>query len=657
MQQTKSRFNIIRRIIGKPAVAGFISFISFLFLGFLLLFQRYQILDEGEQQEMSNILNLVENNIDQSLQNSYSVVLSLALLIDSNGLISNFDEFAPQLVERNPTIDAVQLVPKGVITHIYPIERNQEAMFLNILKDSTLSKEAHMAIDSRKMYFAGPLELKQGGKAVVGRLPVFIKNEFWGFSAVIIKLENLLKHAGISELVEDKFLFQFSKFDEPSRKEVFFLPETLDPDRSFSKAVVLPDGDWKFYIALRNTSDVLFLMLPVGILVLLLSAWFGWIIYNLLQQPAKLQALVKSQAGELMLSEIKFRTIFNQAAIGMARVNSVKGSILETNLCFQELLGYTPAEIADLNLMDVTSEKDVQENLEKMKQLRKGSIREFSMQKRIKRKNGELVWVNLTVSPLWNEGESPTTYIALIEDIHDKKMAETHLKDSYETVIEQNKRLLNFSYIVSHNLRSHSSNIESILSLYEESDDSEEREHYLGMLGKVSAALNQTLYDLNEVVSIQSNLELNVQQLRLKDYLDSTLGLLKVEIAEKQAKIYTDIPEAMQVKFNAAYMESVLLNLVTNSLRYSSPNRIPEIHIAGTKLGNRWMLEVKDNGIGIDLERNRDKLFGLYKTFSSNPDSRGVGLFITKNQIDAMDGGIAVESELGKGTKVKVYFK
>ncbi|MGM1056141.1 MAG: hypothetical protein ACQEWG_09680 [Bacteroidota bacterium] len=86
MKQSKSRFNLIRRIIGKPAVAGFISFLFFLFLGFLLLFQRYQILNEGEQQEMSNILGLVENNIDQSLQNSYSVVLSLALLIDNDAL-------------------------------------------------------------------------------------------------------------------------------------------------------------------------------------------------------------------------------------------------------------------------------------------------------------------------------------------------------------------------------------------------------------------------------------------------------------------------------------------------------------------------------------------------------------------------------------------
>ena len=657
MKQSKNRFNIIRRITGKPAAAGFISFLFFLLLGFLLLFQRYQILDEGQQQEMSNILGLVENNIEQSLQNSYSVVLSLALLIDNEGDINNFEEFAPQLVDQNPAIDVVELVPNGVITHIYPLENNKEAMFLNLFEDPVLSVEANKAIESRKMYFAGPLELQQGGVAVVGRLPVFIENEFWGFSAVIIKFDNLLRQAGISELAENEFLFQFSKFDEATGEEVFFLPETLNLEKSFSKSVVLPDGDWKFYIAHRNPSAVLFLMLPIGILVMLLSAWLGWIIYNLLQQPAKLQALVQSQEGELMRSEIKFRTIFNQAAIGMARIDSVTGNFLETNTCFQQLFGYTPEEVMELDVVKVTHPDDLQEDLDKMEQLRVGEIREFSMQKRIKRKTGEMVWVNLTVSPLWKEGEAPTNHIALYEDIQEKRMAETRLKDSYETVMEQNKRLLNFSYIVSHNLRSHSSNIESILNLYEESDDPEERIKYIGMLDKVSAALNLTLYDLNEVVSIQSNLDLTVQHLKPKEYLESTLGLLKVEIEEKQARIYTSVPDAMQVKFNAAYMESVLLNLLTNSLRYSSPNRIPEIHIAGKKLGDRWMLEVKDNGIGIDLEKNRDKIFGLYKTFSNNPTARGVGLFITKNQIDAMDGSIMMESEPGEGTKVKVYFK
>ena len=653
----RSGTNKAGRFFSRPAVSGTLTFLFFMILGMFILWQRYQILKETEQREMSNLIGYIENNIDHALKNSYTAALSLALLVEADGTITGFEDVAPRLIKDYPIIDAVQMVPGGVISKVYPLEGNHNVLEYNILEDPAVNQEALRALQEKEMYFAGPLELRQGGLAVIGRLPVFNQNEFWGFTAVIIKMESLLKAAGLEKLGGNKYDFQFSKVNFKNGKETYFLPPLSAVSVYYSEKIDFPDGDWKVYIALKNPKDNFHSLLPIGFFMLLLAGWLGWAMTNLLRQPEKLQALVKSQAGELSLSELKFRTIFNQAAIGMARVNSISGSFLETNLRFQQLLGYTSEEIEELNIVEITYPDDMQEDLDKMKQLRNGEINEFSMQKRVKRKNGEMVWVKLTVSPLWSEGETPTTHIALIEDIHDKKMAETHLKESYEMLMEQNKRLLNFSYIVSHNLRSHSSNIESILSLYEETDEAEERENYISMLEKVSAALNQTLYDLNEVVSIQTNLDLTVQDLTVKDYVEETLGLLKVEIEKKNAIIHTNVPGEMVVKFNAAYMESVLLNLLSNSLRYSSPGRIPEISVTGTKVGQNWMLEVKDNGIGIDLERNREKLFGLYKTFSNKPNSRGVGLFITKNQVDAMDGRIEIKSTPGVGTTFKVYFK
>src|SRR5690606_21055733 len=124
----------------------------------------------------------------------------------------------------------------------------------------------------------------------------------------------------------------------------------------------------------------------------------------------------------------------------MARANSITDRILETNSRFQSLFGYTSEEIKELNFVEITHPEDIQEDIIKMKQLRDGEITEFSMQKRIKRRDGEMIWVNLTVSPLWTEGETPSTHIALLENIHDKKMAETQLNDSYQMLMEQNKR-------------------------------------------------------------------------------------------------------------------------------------------------------------------------------------------------------------------------
>jgi len=177
------------------------------------------------------------------------------------------------------------------------------------------------------------------------------------------------------------------------------------------------------------------------------------------------------------------------------------------------------------------------------------------------------------------------------------------------------------------------------------------------LLSKVGVALNQTLFDLNEVVAIQSNSDLIVEPLLVPDYLKMTLDLLQFQIQKKKAVIRQEIPEEMRVNFNAAYLESVLLNFLTNALRYCDHQRIPEILISGTRENGSWVLEISDNGIGIDMDKHGDQLFGMYKTFTDRPKSRGIGLFITKNQMNAMGGRVTVESRVDVGTTFKLHFK
>ena len=768
----------------KPLFVGLLATILFLALGFFMLWQRYQILLETRQSEMAGIIEVVEQNIDQSLKYSYSAALSLALQIDAEGNINNFEEIASQLVDSNPNIDAIQIVPDGVITKVYPFEQHKSALNYDILSDEKTRKEAQKAIESRKMYFAGPLELKQGGLAIVGRLPVFIENDFWGFSAVLIYFDNLIDQSGIIDLANDKYRFQFSKTDPLTAEEQFFLEDSGTLDKAYSEKVLLPDGDWKIYIIPSEPYKPLYSVIPVALLILIFSVSMGWIIFNTMKQPAILAAKVKKQAGDLAKSELQFRTIFNQAAIGMARVDSNTGMILETNNRFQELLGYTNEEFIKKDHIDISFPEDREPNVILMKKLRNNEIREYNLRKRLVKKNGEIIWIKLNVSALWSVGEKATSHIALIEDISarvmakkereenekrfkslvehsseviliidsegrtkyaspsleritgykelqiaeneifslvhpedakqviekfkesrdnpgmpvsgintrihtrsmdtlwvevtltnlthensiggyvvnfrdvtEKREAELNLIKSYDFVMEQNKRLLNFAYIVSHNLRSHSSNFESILELYETEDSAEERQTYISLLQNVSDNLNQSLHDLNEVVSINNNLDINVEMLSVSEYLKKTIDVLKLQIKQKEAIVENKVPGDMYVLFNSSYLESILLNFLTNALRYSSAKRTPIIELVGYLDRSHWVLEIRDNGIGIDLDHHGDKVFGLYKTFTNRKDSRGVGLFITKNQINAMGGDVTVDSIPGVGTTFKVLFK
>jgi len=768
----------------KLLLISLVSALVLVILGFFMLWQRYQILLDDRQTEMSSIIDVVAQNIDQSLKYSYSAALSLALQIDEEGEIDNFELIASQLVDNNPNIDAIQIVPDGVITKVYPFEENKDAINYNILEDPTRNEEAFEAIERKRMFFAGPFELKQGGLAVVGRLPVFIRNDFWGFVAIIIKFDNLIHQSGIHELSGDDYQFQFSKINLVSGKEEFFLQTKPDLHESYSEVIDLPDGEWRLYIIPQSIHQPFLRLIPVALLIIFLGGAVAYIIYQILKRPVMMQERIKSQAGELAKSEQRFRTIFNQAAIGMARLNTNTGIILETNKKFQQLLGYPEDYLVGKSHIDITHPDDNEKNIELIEKLRNNEIKQYSLQKRLIRSDGKVIWINLSVSPLWAEGEQATSQIALIEDIsarmeakqllidnenrfralvensdeiilivdtenhvryyspslakvskyeqidftthgvlhyihpddHDllrqkiehsytkpnvpiadiilrvknaedqwfwvnatltnmldvqnvngfvvnlrdvteKREAELNLLKSYELVMEQNKRLLNFAYIVSHNLRSHASNMQSILELYTEEDSVEEKDQYIELLQKVSGNLDQSLHDLNDVVYISTNMDISVQNINVREMLENTLEILIPQINRKDARIRNKVPTSMEVSFNAAYMESVLLNFLTNALRYTDKSRIPEIIISGYLKHERWVLEVQDNGIGIDMDAYGDKIFGLYKTFSSRKDGRGVGLFITKNQVEAMGGSVDVESIPGEGTTFKVYFK
>jgi PAS domain S-box-containing protein len=274
-----------------------------------------------------------------------------------------------------------------------------------------------------------------------------------------------------------------------------------------------------------------------------------------------------------------------------------------------------------------------------------------------KNKSGHYYWVDCTIVPFVDKQKVPYQYIAIQRDITVTKNAEIDLNKSFSLVNEQNKRLLNFSYIVSHNLRSHTSNIISILNFLEKEESETERSELMHHLKRVSHSLNDTLFNLNEVVSIRNNINLVVERLNLLEYIIQALRVLDEQIVQKNAIIINEVPENIMIDYNPAYLESVLLNFISNAIKYSSTKRQPKIKISLFRDKDEVGLSISDNGIGIDMEKNKDKLFGMYKTFNNNADARGIGLFITKNQIDSMGGKVEVESEIDKGTTFKIYFR
>lgn len=255
-----------------------------------------------------------------------------------------------------------------------------------------------------------------------------------------------------------------------------------------------------------------------------------------------------------------------------------------------------------------------------------------------------------------DEDGKPLRVIGTHTDISAQKEKELELVRTMELFSQQNSRLLNFSHIVSHNLNTQAGNIKSILDIIDSDDDADNSKEMLGYLRTVSNDLNETIINLTQIVQIQSNTNIPMAALDLNLYLNKTLDLIRDLKNKNQVTIINEITKGVSVDFNPAYLESILLNFTTNAIKYSNPERPIVIKYTFLVEDGMKTLSISDNGLGIDLKKHGDSLFGMYKTFHSHKEANGLGLYITKNQIESMKGSVSVESEVGVGTTFKITF-
>jgi PAS domain S-box-containing protein len=228
------------------------------------------------------------------------------------------------------------------------------------------------------------------------------------------------------------------------------------------------------------------------------------------------------------------------------------------------------------------------------------------------------------------------------------------LQTLVDVTAEQNKRLMQFTHIVSHNLRSHVANLSSILSVTDITDIDDLNLSW-NLVEKTTTALDETLHNLNEVINIQSDTNIPYRSIKVLDAFHKTVDSLQLLIDSTETRFKIEIDAEAEIQVIPAYLDSILLNFVSNAIKYRAKDRSPIVGLKLSQTQGFKILTISDNGLGIDLERYKDRLFGMYKTFHGNKDAKGLGLFITKAQIDAMKGKVEIESEVGKGSSFHIY--
>lgn len=245
------------------------------------------------------------------------------------------------------------------------------------------------------------------------------------------------------------------------------------------------------------------------------------------------------------------------------------------------------------------------------------------------------------------------------QNITAQKRNEAEKEMLIEELTQNNSDLRQFSYITSHNLRAPLSNLLGIIKLL---DTSEVTDPMTSLLLKnfeeCTLQLNDTVNDLINVLIIKNNVNAKKERLDLAKIFDRVISSIQTTLETSEMKVHTNFEEACEVDFNRTYLESILLNLLTNAVKYKSPKRKPEINIYTKKMTDGSVkLFFGDNGLGIDLKRYKDRIFGLYQRFHDHADSKGLGLYIVNSQIRVMGGEIDIESEVDKGTTFIITFK
>ena len=260
--------------------------------------------------------------------------------------------------------------------------------------------------------------------------------------------------------------------------------------------------------------------------------------------------------------------------------------------------------------------------------------------------------------PLYETNGSIQKILIASQNISLQKNNEKEKELLIEELTQINSDLRQFSYITSHNLRAPLSNLLGLLKLIDlNSIEDSITKLLLENFKECTLQLNDTVNDLINVLIIKNNVNLNKESLEIQKSFEKVSHSIKNHLDETETTFSIDLDCANTVNFNNTYLESILLNLLTNAVKYRSPERKPHISLFSEKINGGVKLYFRDNGLGIDLRRYKDRVFGLYQRFHNHADSKGLGLYIVKSQIGVMGGEIDVESEVDKGTTFIITFK
>ncbi|MER2997540.1 PAS domain-containing sensor histidine kinase [Pontibacter populi] len=340
-------------------------------------------------------------------------------------------------------------------------------------------------------------------------------------------------------------------------------------------------------------------------------------------------------------------------------ITDKKGKVEWVNDSFTKLTGYTQEEMQQQDPISKLQGPDT--NKEDIINLRRllGLAIPFSEELLSYKKDGERIWIAADITPILNDEDKIEKFIVIYTDVSDRKFAEEKLLQMNENLVMQNRDLQQFTYIVSHNLRAPVANMMGLTRILPKLDiNSPSYTTALLSLDKSVLRLDNVICDLTKILSVKNpeNAE-TTETIELKSISEEVITSMQDTLYNLNATVRLHIPDDIILNAKRAYLHSIIHNLVTNAIKYRAEERTLHIELVAEHKPQGTTLQVRDNGLGMDMEVVRPHIFKLYKRFHVHTEGTGLGLYLVKSQVEAMGGTIDVESAKGHGTTFRVFFR
>lgn len=328
------------------------------------------------------------------------------------------------------------------------------------------------------------------------------------------------------------------------------------------------------------------------------------------------------------------------------------GLCIRVNKAFALALGYSAEELVGKPIRDLLYPEDQLRTSAAFERMR-FNLTLTNFENRYVTKSGYIRWFSWTAIPI----ESAHVIFGIAKDVSHQRKLDDDRNQLLTNMTKSVDNLKQLTYATSHDLRAPVNNLLAVFSLMDISKITDpETCKFIDMLKLATDNLRTTLDTYVEMLSQKDVLNISQEEVDLGECLQLVMGSLASLIEHTHAKVRTDFSAFSRVSFNRLYMESIYLNLLTNSIKYSRNGSAPRIFVHTRVEGGVKQLVFSDAGQGFDMNQVKDRVFGLHQKFHNHQDSKGIGLYLVHHHVTAMGGRIQLDSKPGEGATFVISF-